>query len=373
MRRDSKHDSRNYLSLIILKMVSVNLILLLLGSCNPSGYRIYCPYERVDWVQNQQYKASLHVHTVCSDGRLNPHVVVDEYHKMGFSILAITDHDKVTYPWSEFTYMKPGGTSLRRYEENPDGFEQPFVFENRDARALHMIDIQSNEVSAPHHVGSFFSDFGGRFDEEEETFMALKEAGSVVTLFHPGRYTGRNPAKYNDEWYINQLTNFDNIVGVEVYNQGDRYPKDRALWDRLLVELMPQRQIWAFSNDDMHGRNALGRNWNVFVLPELSHDAVKEGMIQGLFYYVYAPEGHDGPAPPSITNITTNKRKATIMIEADKFNEILWISANDTIQRGTSGILNLKEFNLSASYVRAEIWGEAGSVTGTQAFGIKTR
>jgi hypothetical protein len=348
------------------------LLLLLATACSSPHIHIQNPYETVDWSKAGQYKANLHTHTVRSDGSLNPQVVVDEYHAMGYSILAITDHNEVTYPWTAFSAMGPSNTSLGRLEENPDRYEEPFVFEDRDPSALQMIAIQANEVSSPHHAGSFFSGFKDRFDNEETTFSALQEDSSVVVLFHPGRYTNRNPEKYTDDWYIRQLNNFTNIIGVEIYNQGDRYPTDRALWDRLLTSFMPDKNIWAFSNDDMHGRNALGRNWNVFLLPELTDEAVKEGMKDGLFYYVYAPEGHDGPTPPAITGIDVDERKGTIEIFASDFNEILWISGSDTIQRGIESHLNIKDFQIPSPYVRAELWGAGESITGTQPFGIIT-
>lgn len=53
--------------------------------------------------------------------------------------------------------------------------------------------------------------------------------------------------------------------------------------------------LWAFSNDNMHGGNALGRNWNVFPLSELSSSSVKNAMQEGCFYYIHAPMGHEGP------------------------------------------------------------------------------
>lgn len=40
-----------------------------------------------------QYKANLHCHSTCSDGRLTPEELKEEYKKRGYSILAITDHE----------------------------------------------------------------------------------------------------------------------------------------------------------------------------------------------------------------------------------------------------------------------------------------
>ena len=48
------------------------------------------------------YKANLHCHTVLSDGCWTPEKVKEEYAKMGYSIVAYTDHN-VMVPHTELT------------------------------------------------------------------------------------------------------------------------------------------------------------------------------------------------------------------------------------------------------------------------------
>lgn len=346
------------------------MTVMLFQFCTSPGVEINNPYQSIDWENAVQHKANFHTHTVRSDGSLNPQVVVDEYHAMGYSILAITDHNEVTYPWTAFSAMEPSSTSLGRLEENPDRYEQPFVFEDRDPSALQMIAIQANEVSAPHHTGSFFNGFNDRQDTEEDSWQGIDDQGGIAIVFHPGRYQTRDPEKYSSHWYVEQFLRFHHLIGLEIYNQGDRYPNDRILYDSLLTQLMPQRNLWAFSNDDMHGRNALGRNWNVFPLFELTADNVKNAMQEGGFYYIYAPMGHEGPTPPSIQAVEVDERKGSITIEAMHAREFLWISGEDTLQRGENNSIQITDYNELKDYVRAEIWGDGESITGTQAFGV---
>ena len=42
-----------------------------------------------------QYKANLHCHTVLSDGKWTPEQVKEEYKKRGYSVVAITDHERL--------------------------------------------------------------------------------------------------------------------------------------------------------------------------------------------------------------------------------------------------------------------------------------
>ena len=38
-------------------------------------------------------KANMHCHTTCSDGRLTPEEIKEEYKKRGYSVVAFTDHE----------------------------------------------------------------------------------------------------------------------------------------------------------------------------------------------------------------------------------------------------------------------------------------
>ncbi|MFW6277187.1 MAG: hypothetical protein ACOC1J_00855, partial [Prolixibacteraceae bacterium] len=110
-----------------------------------------------------------------------------------------------------------------------------------------------------------------------------------------------------------------------------------------------------------------GRNWNMLILPELSHESVREGMENGLSYFIYAPEGHDGPLPPVIHSITT--KNSTIEINASGYNSMEWISEGKTVHDGPA--INLKKIEETGSYVRAVLYGSGETVAGTQPFGIK--
>lgn len=338
-------------------------ILIFAISCS-SQWDIQNPYSQVDWQNHQQYKASLHVHTTRSDGGLNPHQVVDRYHELGYQILALTDHNGVTYPWTSFSQLSPSRRNLERMGADA------LVYEDRDPKSLGMIAIQANELSSHHHMGSFFNDHvRPAYDEritysitEEESIRDVAAKNGLVMLYHPGRYDR------TVDWYVDLYTRYDHIFGLEVFNQGDRYPSDRMVWDSILAITMPQRPVWGYSNDDMHGNHQLGFNWNMMILPELSLESTRRGLENGISYFVYAPQGHEGPQVPRIDDISVNNRRGTIHIKASNTQRIIWISEGETIHQGN--ILNLNEHPDIKTYVRAELHGEGKTVAGTQPFGI---
>ncbi len=133
--------------------------------------------------------------------------MVDRYHELGYDILAIADHNMVTYPWQEFSSFEASRRIYIRLEEgqlNGLTYEDVFVYENRDPASTGMIAIQANEVSQHHHLGSYFNDHpGGILETEEETLAAIDATNGLAVLFHPGRLN-RNENK-PVEWYVDMF------------------------------------------------------------------------------------------------------------------------------------------------------------------------
>jgi len=84
-----------FLTVFILILIVVGL---LTGCVNRRPqWSIQDPYSSVDWTRHQQYKANFHTHTTMSDGGGTPQAVIDRYSELGYTILALTDHEPGTY------------------------------------------------------------------------------------------------------------------------------------------------------------------------------------------------------------------------------------------------------------------------------------
>ncbi len=313
-----------------------------------SAWKIESPYAGINWKRTGRYKANLHTHTKNSDGSQYPHEVVDRYKKLGYEILAITDHDKLTYPWTAFSKILPDG-----------------VAENRNPEKLRITDIPGNELSMHNHMGSLLSDYLGT-PSLEESLEGTKAKKGITVLCHPGRYPNAI------DWYVDLFSRYDHLLGIEIYNQGDRHPDDRQKWDSILSRTLPGRQVWGFSADDTHLPAHIGRNWNIFLLPKCTRRWFRRGMEQGRFFYVYAPEGHAGPKPPVINALSVLDQKGMIAIDAEGYDRIEWISEGKKIHTGE--VLNLESLDDLGRYVRAEVHGkEGGTVVGTQPILVSPR
>jgi hypothetical protein len=165
-------------------------------------------------------------------------------------------------------------------------------------------------------------------------------------------------------WYVDFYRRFDHLIGQEVTSTRH----DHLLWDSTLTVMMPDRPAWGFSNDDMHSMSQLGRKWNEFVLPELSQEWVRQGMTEGRFFFVYAPGGHEGASPPDIDSIKVDRSIGTIHVHASNYDSVQWISNGTVVHEGNP--INLVDVPEADCYVRAVLYGDGETHTGTQPFGI---
>ncbi len=332
---------------VALMLVLVISVIVATRTSSDPEFRIDHPYEGVDWASFGQYKANLHTHTTLSDGKVDPAGVIDMYHDHGYTILALTDHDtkkeeQTTWPWTDF---------------------------DREPGELGMIAIEGNEISRLHHIGSLYSDYSApQLSSEEEALQQIAERDGLAMFNHPGRYTeSKKPElKRTLDWYGDHLSRHPHILGMEVYNQADRYPTDRQTWDAVLTEMLPERPLWGFANDDMHvPSNHFGYSWNIVLLSELNDVLVRDALVHGQFFFAHSPKGNAGPPPPVIKGISVDEESGKISIQASGYNSIEWIADGEVVQSGIEIDLSLIP---DAKYVRAMVHGSEGTVVGTQPF-----
>jgi hypothetical protein len=154
--------------------------LVILSGPAPTARRVLTvnPYRDVDWETVLHCKANLHTHTTVSDGKLMPHQVVDEYRQRGYGVLALTDHNRATYPWTAFDSFSP-------------------EYENRDPAALGMLAVAGNELSRHHHAQSLFSAFESSGTDLDAVLdeLAASSAGARSLINHPAwHWTRTSPA-----------------------------------------------------------------------------------------------------------------------------------------------------------------------------------
>lgn len=262
------------------------------------------PYDAVDWETWGQYKANFHTHTTNSDGDDPPEVVIEQYHAKSYDVLAITDHDYTTWPWTDY---------------------------GMDPSLLGMLAVRGNEYSQSHDVNAFYN-FTESISDMETGIPHVHEQGGLSQINHPGSYA------YSFETYLNYYRQFTSCIWLEVFNTGDRYPEDRALWDQINEALFYEqgRFAWGSSNDDKHRTVDLYRNFQFMLAPELSEDAIRTAQTSGAFYFAYEPEGSGDAKVPRINSIEVDNDAKTITVNASAYDAIYWTGPKtEVVAEGT--------------------------------------
>ncbi len=292
------------------------------------------PYDDVVWDQWGQYKANYHTHTTNTDGSLSPAQVIDLYSHGNYTILSITDHNCITWPWNS-------------YGKNPAG--------------LGMLAVRGNEFSNSHHCNGFHNFTLTSPACEYTALNDVQTQGGKAEMNHPGRYNDTSDWPY----YKNLYETYPELVGLEVLNQGDRYSNDRKLWDKINENTYPDTPVWGISNDDFHHIQHRYRNYNFMLMEEKTHKDLNTSWETGAFYFCYEPGGTGWALTPRIYGMDFTN--TTITLTAANWTNIQWIGP------GTTVVGNGASFNYSAYdglFVRAVLTNPNGT-TYTQPWGFE--
>ena len=380
--------SKKLISVLVIVSMVTALFLPISAYAGQVSYKITNPYETVDWENWNQYQAQLHTHTLYSDGTVDVKDVVEEYYRLGYDILAVTDHGVVNKGWNKvpeimdligynqyINNFKP--MSQERYEE--------ITIQGAGRGGRPMLDVPYGiELNAlvirKNHVNGFFADYGqgilGTEEDYETVIKGNSEAGGITFINHPGDFLAANKENGRAEDYdqlrvfIEPLMKYDSCVGIEIFNLRDTTDRaDRILWDSILQYTIPQgKNVWGFANDDSHALDDIDVTRDIMLMPELSNEALRTAMENGTFFacsrYARYEMGEDFVGEgeyAKIRSLNVDDDNDTITVVADNYDVIEWIADGKVITTGET--LDLREFSDEIGcYVRFQIKNEGGIV-----------
>lgn len=195
------------------------------------------------------FRGNLHSHTTESDGRESPARVMEQYRRLGYDFLAISDHDILTR-------VDP--------EEVPDGLTM----------------IPSLEAGVGPHVLCVDVDAViPKMSDRQAVIDRTREAGGITVLNHP------NWGRGFSHWDQDAMEALDGYAGIEIYNgvieilEGSPYALDR--WDRLLTA---GKRVWGFAHDDSHATFGVGLGWIMVQAASNTREHLMDAIRGGRFY-----------------------------------------------------------------------------------------
>lgn len=310
------------------------------------------PYEGIDWNSVLQLKAGLHVHTCNSQlewgpsegTTVTPAQQIDRYTELGYDVLALTDHDHISFPWAQF--------------------------DRADSR---LVAIQGNELSKNDNMVSLFNDYidhPGEGPDVSDGFYGCIEGVSaragIIYLAHPMR----NSEICKADTVIELLRRYPCVYGMEVLNVG-QFEKNKsiALWDEVLSVLMPARPVYGSSSDDAHSTGMAGKGWTTLLTSARTPLEVRRALTTGTTFFStpLMVKNPSGPVP-GIRAINVDAQRGIIKITATDTDTIEWVSMGRIVATGDT--FRLSKTPEAHHYVRAVLTGKGGQ-TFTQAWGIE--
>ena len=252
-----------------------------------------------------QYKANLHCHSTRSDGRLAPETLKDAYKAEGYSVLAITDHER---PTDHTALSDPDFVMLTGYEAyiRTTG---SYAFD-RFAPEIH-INLFARD---PHNTAYVcYTDAYCNYEKDPEARAAYKKVGSseprrydvdyvnafVKSAKENGYICSHNHAFWSLESY-DYLKGYEGFFSMEIYNNsanlinGTEY--NAQLYDHLLRD---GKRLFCHAADDNHNAAPFGSpgcdsfgGFTMIMADELSYSSVFDALERGSFYASMGPKFH---------------------------------------------------------------------------------
>ena len=278
--------------------------------------------------EGRYYKANLHCHSTCSDGKLTPAELKELYKGKGYSILAITDHCLLVPHHRELTddsFVVLNGTELdvpqpgvdRIYRKtchmcyialDPDNAATPFyhsekyVFGNMQSYRDKVVRDGVDEEYERDHTGECIS----------YMMQRGRERGYFVTYNHP-------------TWSLEDYTDYVGFRGMhamEMFNYLSTIAGPEDINGRVYDDILRSgNRIYCIGADDNHNGRPLGHRrfdsfgaWTMICPGKLEYTSVTDALVKGDFYASMGPEIKSLYAENGRVYIETSPAESIVMM-----------------------------------------------------------
>lgn len=322
------------------------------------------------------YKANLHCHSTWSDGHYSPEELKELYKKMGYSVLAITDHEGL-FAHSElddenFTTIIGMELEFNRdapewndvvtchlcfYKKEPSDMSQPGFDERYTHPKFRWIhDTELRRLIKP--MGNPFKKVYS-VENINTVISTMRENGFFVTLNHP---------RWSQEAF-DTLEQYKGMDALEIFNYGT-YVSGHDERNGDIYDLLLRRgnKIFCTANDDNH--NSLESRYSdmfggftMLCSKSLKYSDIISALETGSFY---ASEG------PIIKELYVEENRLCVLSETP-LSSIRMLSGNryvDFIRNKDGSPVNSGSFKIvrESKYMRLELIGMSGRRAYTNAY-----
>ena len=242
------------------------------------------------------FKANMHCHTTCSDGRLTPEEIKEAYKAKGYSVVAFTDHEHVI---DQSHLTDEGFLALVGCEVAIKEIPTDSTLTNQQMKVCHLsfFALNPNNPVTPCYnsvADHFVTEAArGRFtpDGEYKRSYTHKGISDMIKRAHDMGYL----VSYNHpSWSLENSFDYLGYAGldfVEIYNTGcvkEGHVDDERVFEDMLLD---GRKIFCIAGDDNHNKAPLSSpssdSFGGYIMineEKLNYPSVMKALWQGRFY-----------------------------------------------------------------------------------------
>lgn len=324
------------------------------------------------------YKANLHCHTTCSDGKLTPAEVKEIYKSKGYSVIAYTDHDILL----SHSYLDDENfLALHGYELEVDDPLLKIPFEYKKTCHMCFIALDPNNLkqvcyhrekylfaNAPNYRDQLvydkdLPDYERSYTHEGISDMMKKgrDNGFFVTYNHPV-WSLETLAEYGGYKYMHAMEIVNNSCIVSGYND-----YNEKVYDEMLLA---GNKIFCTANDDNHNVFPVDNKkcdsfggFNMIKAEKLDYKTITNALLNGNFYASQGPEIYDLWIEDGYIHITCSNAESIRLNSSIRRTQIVY-AENEPL---TSASFKIQE---DYGYVRITVTDSSGKHANTNAYFI---
>ena len=249
------------------------------------------------------YKANLHCHTTCSDGKLTPEEIKALYLKNGYSIVAYSDHnvliDHSELTDDEFLALTAVEIDINKKSDLPASFNPCYHINFFAPKACadtipcfnpKYIRYNKALIDSQKYFGT--PDYERDYDKANELIAEFTKHGFLTSINHP-------------TWSlqgIEDLAKLDNIFAVEIYNNGAYVEGHEEINHHVFDRLLKMgKRVFCIATDDNHNGKWNGADenspywdscggWVMIKADRLDYESIMASLKAGNFYASTGPE-----------------------------------------------------------------------------------
>lgn len=318
--------------------------------------------------KGQFYKANLHGHSTCSDGKKTPEELKEIYKSAGYAIYAYTDHD-LLIDHSELNDEDFLALTATEVEINCPGEKSfsyrpcyHFCFYHEDQHQvalpcfnpIHVFHNRKDLGEKQAYIGT--PDYKRNYYKVNEMLAEYAKHGFIAMLNHP------TWSKQTMEDYQNLDTS--HIFAMEMYNHSSYvmgYEEENShIYDELLRK---GNKLFCTATDDNHnGHPAGSARWDSlggFVMiksEELSQKAIVQALKRGDFYASTGPEIREVYVEDNILHVKTSPAAKIYLTTAVRQAKVVYPASPHTALTEASFDLS----DIFPGYVRLTVVDDRG-------------